>query len=204
MHIIEWAQQKNYQRRRISRLVDILCRLIPSDSTVLDVGCGDGAIDRAIMERRPDCAITGCDVVRWPDATGQLVLYNGKTLPFDDLSYDYVMFIDVLHHAHNMHDLLCEGLRVAREGVVLKDHIANSVLDHKVLAFMDQVGNQRYGVALPYQYLSGSEWESCFSRFGLQLLDREHDLHLYPWWCNWIFGRNLHFAALLKKDSPLA
>jgi hypothetical protein len=50
--------------RRVKVLAGLLSDLIPEQSRVLDVGCGDGMIDRAILDRRDDLSIDGVDVIR--------------------------------------------------------------------------------------------------------------------------------------------
>ena len=45
--------------RRSKVLSERLGELIPVNAKVLDVGCGNGLIDRLITERRPDVTISG-------------------------------------------------------------------------------------------------------------------------------------------------
>ncbi len=39
--------------RRVRVIADALAELLPSEGSVLDVGSGDGFIDKLIMQRRP-------------------------------------------------------------------------------------------------------------------------------------------------------
>ena len=47
--------------RRTRVLAEHLAGLLPRGAKVLDVGCGDGLIDRLIGDDRPDLAIEGID-----------------------------------------------------------------------------------------------------------------------------------------------
>lgn len=48
--------------------------------------------------------------------------------------------------------------RVARRGVVIKDHLREGPLAGPTLRLMDWVGNRGHDVRLPYNYLSRRKW----------------------------------------------
>ncbi len=79
------------------------------------------------------------------------------------------MFIDVLHHTEDPLKLLREALRVARKGIIIKDHMVKGFLAWPTLRAVDWVGNAPYGVVLPYNYLSEDEWQSAFKTLGLKV-----------------------------------
>ena len=64
---------------------------------------------------------------------------------------------------------------------------------------MDSVGNKRYGVSLPYNYMTNIEWEKSFNKLDLSQEFIIPYLKLYPWWADWLFGARLNFICLLKK-----
>jgi SAM-dependent methyltransferase len=121
-------------------------------------------------------------------------------LPYDDRSFDAVLFVDVLHHADDPARLLAEGVRTARRFVIIKDHCQNGVAAGPTLRFMDWVGNARHGVARPGVYWPESRWKEVFSVLGLTVSDWTPEVPLYPWWASWLFGRSLHFVARLSKN----
>jgi len=49
--------------RRIRRLTELLAQLIPPRCNLLEVGCGDGKLARALLDKRPDLRIEGVDVL---------------------------------------------------------------------------------------------------------------------------------------------
>jgi len=183
--------------RRVNVLADRLVRLIPRDASVLDVGCGDGALTRLVAEQRPDLRVRGIDVHVRPETAIEVSPFDGRTIPFDDDAFDAVLFVDVLHHADRPEALLAEGARVARSRLLIKDHRLDGPLAGPTLAFMDRVGNARYGVALPYHYWPEARWREAFASLGLEIEHFDRDLHLYPAPFSWIFDRGLHFIARL-------
>lgn len=181
--------------RRVRVLSTLLSDLLPTDSSVLDVGCGDGTIDRLISERRPDLRLRGIDVLVRPDAVIPVESFDGITIPYADGAVDVVMFVDVLHHTTDPESLLREGVRVARKAMVIKDHTREGLLAGPRLRFMDWFGNSPHGVALPYNHWRRRRWQEAFERLGLTpsaWLDR---LGLYPAPAGWLFDRRLHFMA---------
>lgn len=184
--------------RRIRVLAGHLSELLPRGATVLDVGSGDGLLARRVMDARPDLRITGVDVLQRRRSHIPVRLYDGTQLPFPDRAFDAVMMVDVLHHASNQHVLLNETVRVARHALVVKDHVVQGILARPTLAFMDWVGNARHGVPLPYSYWTEAQWQEALASRSLSTAVRRDTLGLYPWPASLVFGRGLHFIAVLN------
>jgi len=184
--------------RRVRVLVGHLSRLLPDDASVLDVGCGDGLLARALGALRPDIHIEGIDVLVREDAAIEVAAFDGEHVPFEDGAFDVVLFVDVLHHTENAAGLLSEAKRVARRFVVIKDHTRDGLLAATTLRFMDRVGNERHGVALPYAYRSEREWRETFAEVGLEVDAWQGRLGLYPFPASLLFDRGLHFVARLR------
>jgi len=188
-------------RRRVRVLADHLARLHPRGARVLDVGCGDGSVDRCLMQSRPDLRIHGIDVLIRPAAAIEVTPFDGRSLPFPDRAYDVVSLIDVLHHARNPEALLEEALRVAADRVIVKDHCRTGLLAGPLLRGMDWVGNAPHGVDLTYDYWKESRWRDCFARLGCEIASWQSRLGLYPWPASWLFDRRLHFIAVLRRAA---
>jgi SAM-dependent methyltransferase len=196
--MIEDVHARFVHGRRVRTLVAHVAPLIPAGARVLDVGAGDGHIAAALMAARPDLDVRGIDPLVRPDALIPVQAFDGATIPFADSSFDAVLFIDVLHHTADPLHLLREGKRVARQFLVVKDHLCDGFLAARTLRFMDVVGNRRHGVALPYHYLSTTEWDRAFRAAGLRRDFETRRLALYPWPASWLFDRSLHFVARLR------
>ena len=174
-------------------------RYCRAHARVLDVGCGDGALDKLIMARRPDVTIRGIDVLLRDQTHIPVEKFDGSVIPHGDASFDIVMFVDVLHHMHDPLVLLREAVRVARQGIVLKDHTADGLFAFRTLRYMDKVGNARHGVVLPFNYWTRRQWDDAFAALGLKVVVWKKNLGLYPWPASWLFGRSLHFVALVER-----
>jgi len=181
--------------RRMRVLSAHLMRLLPDQGVVLDVGCGNGIISSQIMAANPLLSIQGIDVLARPECAIPFKRYDGLSFPYQDNSFDIVMFVDVLHHTDDPLQMLKEAKRVARRSIVMKDHLCDTALASKVLSFMDWVGNRSHGVDLPYNYWSTDQWTQAWKE--LECFPDIYDtrLELYPWFARFLFERGLHFIA---------
>ncbi|MBO9997753.1 MAG: methyltransferase domain-containing protein [Cyanobacteria bacterium SID2] len=191
--------------RRVRVLATHLANLIPDNPSLtgLDVGCGSGEVAVAIQALRPNVTLEGVDVFVRPQTALPIREFDGKTLPYPENSFDFVMLVDVLHHTHDPKQILKECTRVAKTAVLIKDHYCNHWFDDIRLRFMDWVGNRSYGVALPYNYLSFRQWNVLFDelRWFPEVFKRK--LKLYPVPFRYLFDSNLHFVTSLKAGEDL-
>ncbi len=183
--------------RRARILAQELAALVPQAASVLDVGCGDGALAQRLGALRPDLEIRGTDVLLRPHAHIEVTEYDGLHLAEEDTAIDVVLMVDTIHHSEDPTQLLSEARRVARANVIIKDHRRNGLLAQQTLRFMDRVGNARHGVALPYTYWSEAEWREQWATQALEVEVFRSDLHLYPLPFGLVFDRGLHFLARL-------
>lgn len=184
--------------RRVRVLSEHLAAMLPEQGKVLDLGSGDGSIAMALMQRRPGLQFEGVEVMPRPTSRIPVTVYDGTRLPFTDDSFDYVTVVDVLHHTNEPAAVLAEAARVARFGIIVKDHLLDGHLAEPTLRFMDWIGNRGHGVALPYNYLDAQQWQAVFRQAGVSPITRIARLGIYPLPFGWIFDRRLHFAALLR------
>ena len=185
--------------RRVEVLASWFARLAPKNARILDVGCGDGLLSAALGSKRPDLTLRGIDVLPRDRTHIPVEMFDGTRIPFDDASYDSVLFSDVLHHTNDPSVLLREARRVASRCVLIKDHFREGVAAYQRLRFMDWVGNARFGVALPYNYWTENQWKTAWREIGMKPEELVTRLGLYPPPANWIFGARLHFMVRLGK-----
>jgi 2-polyprenyl-3-methyl-5-hydroxy-6-metoxy-1,4-benzoquinol methylase len=195
--ILNGAHNVAVFQRRVRVLSEHLAGELEGGETALDVGCGDGSIAQAIMERQPGLRFEGIDVMLRPHSAIPAQAYDGKRIPHEDNSFDWVTIVDVLHHTDDPECVLGECLRVARRGVVLKDHLRDGWAAYPTLRVMDWVGNRGHDVRLPYNYLSRAEWHAIFSRIGASPATWKETLNLYPAPFSLVFDRGLHFVSTL-------
>jgi SAM-dependent methyltransferase len=187
--------------RRVRVLAESLAAHIPPTACVLDIGCGDGTISSLIATHLPGIQIRGIEIAPRTTCLIECISSDGMHIPLRDQSMDLCMFVDVLHHTNDIRSLLEEATRVSRRFVLLKDHLSGNRLDFLTLKFMDWVGNRPHGVMLSYNYQSRAAWDRFFASSGLQPVIWVDRIPLYPFPFDRIFGRRLHFIALLEKVS---
>lgn len=198
MNVIEQIHGVYIQQRRLERLVRRLEGFIPRNSSVADVGCGDGQLTAMLQWCRPDLKIEGIDVLKRSRTWIPVRQFDGRTLPYESGEMDVVMLVDVLHHVEQPEQLLREAVRVAQGSVVIKDHLSDRWLAEPTLRFMDRIGNARYGVALPGHYWQLKRWKQAFDEVAVKPVQWQSDLKLYPPGFDALFGRSLHFITRLQ------
>jgi SAM-dependent methyltransferase len=199
--IISQVHETLVFNRRVAVLAETLGGLLPENSRILDVGTGDGQIAQLIAGRQNGTSVEGIDIMKRPTTHIPVTLFDGKTIPFEDGSFDVVTFVDVLHHTDDPSILIREAARVASRAVILKDHLSENGLDHMTLRAMDWFGNAPHGVVLPYNYAPRKDWDRWFKEAGLETEIFETQVPLYPAPFNLVFGRKLHFVARLRPAA---
>jgi len=198
MNLLRRVHNAQVHSRRVRVLTRHLCELIPANVSVLDVGSGDGLLASRVLAHRSDLKWVAIDSLARPKTHVPVQLFAGDRFPFADKEFDFVLFVDVLHHTDAPLELLREAIRVAREGIVIKDHVRQGICAGPTLRFMDWLGNAAWGVHLPYNYWNAALWKHAREHLNLRIEEERVQLGLYPWWANWWFGRSLHFLARLR------
>jgi len=191
-------------QRRIRVLAEQLGALIAPGSRLLDIGCGDGKLAALLRDAVAGLKVEGVEVHPRNGCAIPCRYFDGSHLPFPDRCFDCCLLVDVIHHMKDPLPLLRDACRVSRQFVLVKDHFAENALDHWTLRLMDWVGNRAHGVALPYAYLSASQWQALYQQLGLSVERTALDLPLYPAGFSMVFGRNLHFISLLRKQTAVS
>lgn len=133
--------------------LEIIARLVPHGSRVLDLGCGDGAMLDYLQSERgctgygieiDDANVLAC-VQRGVNVI-QLNLDEGLSV-FDDASFDVVLQIDALQHLRNVETMLRETARVGRTGIVTFPNFGHWPNRLQVL-----MGRMPVTKTLPYQW----------------------------------------------------
>lgn len=117
------SQQKTrphdiYRREFLARILD------GKPSSLLDVGCGDGTLLKAVAGAG-NIRVSGLEP--GPESgkvqAQGLEIHSGRAeaLPFGDKSFDVVTFQYVTHHLEDMGKSLSEAVRVAKRAVLILD-----------------------------------------------------------------------------------
>ncbi|MBK6472469.1 MAG: class I SAM-dependent methyltransferase [Betaproteobacteria bacterium] len=107
--------------------LELLAELVPlAGRDIIELGCGNAALARALLARHPDTHVTGLEVdarqhaknLAAPQAGLQFVAAGAQAIPFSERSFDLVLMLKSLHHVPLplMAQALGEAARVLRPG----------------------------------------------------------------------------------------
>jgi len=153
---------------------------------VLDVGCGTGALLKAMTRVQPDARLTGVDPTQEmlslarQGLPGRVTLKRGRaeSLPFENESFDTVVSCNMFHYLRDPERALAETRRVLKLGgnLVITDWCHDYLackLCHAYLSIFDPAHFTVYGTADCRKLLHQSEF---------------HDVEVNRYKINWIWG----------------
>ncbi|RMH10915.1 MAG: class I SAM-dependent methyltransferase [Planctomycetota bacterium] len=193
------AMHRPVYASRLRGLVDAIVPHLEAGDRVLDVGCGNGTLGRAILDAPscpPQVTVEGLERVVRGGEPIRVHSYDGVKMPLESGSYDVVIVADVLHHEAEPDRLLSECVRVSRRLVMIKDHQIQGIFAQQRVSFMDWAANAPYGVPCLYRYPTPQEWSQILERHDLRVVERKDRMNLYPPVVNAIFGGRLQFMAV--------
>jgi len=164
----------------------------PHHRALLDIGGGTGIMAQSIKDLFSLDRVVSVDIENryLAGLNIETRIYDGRTLPFSDASFDCVLMCNVLHHVPReiRASLLNECGRVAATGTVyIKDHVAESPLDHLRLTTLDLLGNVPFSGMLEASYLEASDWRMLAEEAGFRIDSQYCDAyrrgimaHLFP------------------------
>jgi SAM-dependent methyltransferase len=142
---------------------------------VLDIGGGTGVIGQCVHEFFQVGEVWAIDVADrfCPTLTIRTRVYDGRSLPFTDASFDAALLNNVVHHvpAAGRLDLFREVRRVVKGPVYIKDHEARGWLDRPRLAALDLVGNMPFGGMVRASYLAAADWAALAAASGFRVAE---------------------------------
>ncbi len=95
------------------------------EGSILDLGCGDGSIDRILAELSPKRKITAVDLEpheQWKVKPPKNLAFKAASiykLPFKEKSFDIVIMKDVLHHMPDPDKILRKVAKLAKKQVLI-------------------------------------------------------------------------------------
>jgi len=97
--------------------LDVIAAHFPPGARILELGAGTGAQALALSERGYDVAAVDIAESNYADAkVFPVQVYDGRTLPFADGSFDIVFSSNVLEHVPDLPPLHAETKRVLKPG----------------------------------------------------------------------------------------
>jgi ubiquinone/menaquinone biosynthesis C-methylase UbiE len=141
---------------------------IDEGSQVLDLGSGTGWVGKRIQERK-GCMVRLVDVLDCNETDLPLTLYDGKSIPHPDRSFDITLLMFVLHHTTNDLQILREAARVSRRRIVVVEDTPRNPLERFVDRTCDTLMSLQHGYFNPANYKTTAEWERIFATLGLRV-----------------------------------
>jgi len=117
----------NLPRARIDDELTVLSELVPLGGRhIIELGCGNAALARALLGQHPDSFVTGLEVderqhaknLASPQAGLRFIAAGAQAIPFPDAGFDLALMLKSLHHVPLplMAQALGEAARVLRVG----------------------------------------------------------------------------------------
>lgn len=157
----------------------------------LDIGCFDGGITHAIAQHfnLHKLQTHGVDIKEYPNTNITFTLYDGKTLPYSDNSFDLITCLMVLHHipSENLAVLLSEINRIMKPNgvIILREHDVNNPNEKILLDLMhdfydyvwkdtsaDNIDEKSTEKTIESQWItnynSNNRWAELFNQTGFE------------------------------------
>ncbi|MBK5970948.1 Demethylrebeccamycin-D-glucose O-methyltransferase [Thiorhodovibrio litoralis] len=190
-------------RRRLDGIVKAVVPMLPDGKvSLLDVGCGSGALAERLLRAKPDLHIAGIDIHRPPNCRIPASTYDGCIFPFPDNAFDLVLCADMLHHTESPQVTLREAARVARAWVIVKDHVVENWWERAIMTALDWIGNVGTGTPMPFNFLSSRQWQNVFSLARLSAEEQRNGLRYWFWPVSALIDRKMHFVVKLRPPQP--
>jgi methionine biosynthesis protein MetW len=114
-----WTQRAKTSPQQVvlHRFVSIADR-IPDGSSVIDIGCGDGAFLAYLKEHRPKSIVFGMDIsanavsfLKKREINGAAITAGKSLREIAGRDFDYVVMMEVIEHVHDAEGLFLQALR---------------------------------------------------------------------------------------------
>ncbi len=154
---------------------DAIKYLNPNDK-IIDIGSGNCNVCDLLIKDSFD--VTPVDVKNLSLVENiKPIIYDGKTLPFQDNQFDVALILFVLHHCQNPEEIIMEATRVSKRIIIMEDIYTSK--PHKFLTcVLDSALNQEF-IEHPHSNKKDSDWKMIFKQFGLNvILSKYENWHL--------------------------
>jgi len=131
--------------------LDVLGQMVNlSNQAIIELGCGNARLSRSLLERYPNCKVTGLEVdaiqhaknIFQPQHGIEFVEAGAQNVPFPDGTFDLALMLKSLHHVpiHLMDQGLEEVARVLRTGSLfyVSEPIYSGALNDIVRLYNDE------------------------------------------------------------------
>lgn len=162
-------------------------------ASIVDVGAGRALIAKRILEKT-GAKITCVDIDDLNETNLSreellYVLYDGKTLPFPDNTFETALLVYVLHHCNNQEEILDEVMRVSKRAIIFED-----LGPYPLTQIGDFIVNTLlHGVYAPLKFRRDASWKELFAQKGFRLVEAKYDVEK-----NWYYPIK-HVMYIIEK-----
>lgn len=165
-----WRRER--RRRKVGRAYDMaleIARVVPANSRILDVGCGNGFIAHHLAAM-VGATVIGIDLNEATEAAIDYRQFDGKHFPVADGSVDAVLLCYVLHHAQDLGVVMSELRRVLSDRglAMIYEDIPCAWWDRLVCMTHDLKWRKRTGRCT---FRSARDWRSLFNLAGFEIVN---------------------------------
>jgi hypothetical protein len=141
--------------------------------TILDIGTGTSIPIHIFAEIFPEIRFNSVDVIDIRKRNKlPFTIYDGKTLPFDNLEFDVAILNETLHHCEDPETVLFEAQRVAKLIYVI-EHFPNPNTNIKDLVKTEFSALNNFDIECQfYKPFTEDSLYLLFRKAGLKELDR--------------------------------
>lgn len=165
---------KNISKKSTDWKTNILSEYFKDKEKILDFGCGDLSLSKSLKKIYPFLEITGVDVTNFPKRSKNIkfIIYDGKTLPFKNNSFDTVIAFYVFHHSENAFSSFEECVRVAKYRIIFIESVYRYRFELPFMKMMDWIYNKVKPESIPlsYQFFSYGNWIKVFAKHQLRIV----------------------------------
>ncbi|MEO8912039.1 MAG: methyltransferase domain-containing protein [Candidatus Saccharimonas sp.] len=142
------------------------------NDAVLKIGNGFGYLSTYIADYVAELKILEINVFEKTINKEQVILYDGKTLPVSDKSYDVAIFNLVFHHIPHNQDFLRQTIQKTRRYVILYEQTYDNIFQKINLVWRDWYINKKAGTP------SRLYWNSYLRRKNVERFIEKLDVEI--------------------------
>lgn len=164
----------NDPARQIDDELDLLAEWLPLPQglDIVELGCGNARLARALLQRFPGCRVTGLEVdarqhalnLAEPQPGLHFIAAPAQAVPLPDARFDLALMLKSLHHVPlaAMDAALAEARRVLRPSgcLYVSEPVFAGPLNHIVRLFNDEGAVRAAAQAALDRALAGGGWQA--------------------------------------------
>jgi ubiquinone/menaquinone biosynthesis C-methylase UbiE len=164
--------EKQALKRAQPMVPPILPWVLDGSGSILDFGCGLGHI-ACLLSEKSNRQMTYLDVKRFPYACATVELFDGKSIPYPNLTFTTTLIIFVLHHVPDPAKSIREVMRVTNKEIIICEDLIRTKKEMVAEVVKDTVANYFFPhMTMKYKY--EKDWEKLFTRLGVKISDKTY------------------------------